>query len=121
MRKLLCSFAVLVVLLPVSLWASSRVNKKGFTVTDPVQVQNVTLLPGHYEVTWTQMGNNVPVTILKGHKTIATLPASVVPQSGPYNEGTLELRKESNGTEELTKIDFSKIAVILPPANPAAR
>jgi hypothetical protein len=88
-------------------------------VPDPVQLQNVTLLPGDYEVTWTQMGSNVPLTILKDNKAVATVQASMVKQKGPYNTGTLELTKEPNGAEELTRIDFSKVAVILPPANPA--
>ena len=119
MRKLVCSFALLA--LPMALWAAPKVNKKSFTVTDPVQVQNVTLSPGTYELTWTQMGSNVPVTILSHHKAIATVPASVVSQTGPYKRGTLELKKEPNGAEELMEIDFSKVAVILPPANPTVR
>ena len=124
MKKSAWVIALLTALIPVALWASSKTYKKSFTVTDPVQVQNVTLSPGDYQVTWTQMGNNVPVTILQHKKTIVTVAnASVVeqknPESGTYNvtrNGTLEMKKEPNGTEKLTKIDFSNVAVILTPA-----
>jgi len=115
-RKLVCSFAFFALLVPILSWAAPKENKKSFTIADPVQVQNVTLSPGNYEVTWTQMGDNVPVTILKGHKPIATITASVVNQTGPYKQGTLELQTQPNGAQELMKIDFSRVAVILPPA-----
>jgi len=112
--------ALLTALIPVALWASSKTYKKSFTVTDPVQVQNVMLSPGHYEVTWTQMGSNVPVTILQHKKPIVTVPnASVVEQKNPENGAYNETLKEPNGTEELTKIGFSDVAVILTPARAA--
>ena len=50
MRKLVCSFALLGLCIPVSLSASSKTWKNGFTVADPVQVQNVMLSPVRYEV-----------------------------------------------------------------------
>jgi hypothetical protein len=45
----------------------------------------------------------------------------VVEEKTPYNGGALVLRKQPNGTEELTEIEFSKVAVILPPVTPAIR
>ena len=124
MRGLLSSFAVLTLLVPVALWAAP--NKKNFTVSEPVQVQNVRLVPGNYQVSWTQTGNNVPVTILRRHKAIATVSGSVVEakgsnEIGPYRNGTLELTKTPNGREELTKIDYSKVAIVLPMTSQTAR
>jgi len=114
MYKSACLFALLALLIPASLLASTKAYKKSFKVTDPVQVQNVTLSPGHYEVTWMQTGSNVPVTILRDGKEIVTVPAaSVVMEKTPY-DGALDLTIEPNGAEELTKIEFSKLAVILP-------
>jgi hypothetical protein len=122
MWKWVCLSAFLALCIPISLSASTKTYKKGFTVVDPVQVQNVTLSPGHYEVTWMRMGSNVPVTILQHSKAIVTVPAaSVVEQKTPYDGGALMLTKEPNGAEELTKIEFSKVAVILPPASPTVR
>ena len=114
MKKSGCVVAVSALFMSMSLWASSKTYKKGFEVTEPVQVQNITLPPGHYEVAWTQVGQHVPVTILKNNKAIATVPrASVVEEKTPYSSA-LELTKEPNGTEELMRIDFSNVAVILP-------
>jgi hypothetical protein len=73
-------------------------------------------------VTWMQMGSNVPVTIRRNNKGIVTVPAaSVVKEKGLYSGGALVMTKEPNGTEELTEIEFSKVAVILPPVSPAVR
>jgi len=125
MHRAGCLLAILA-LVPLSLSASSKSNRKSFTLLEPVQVQNVTLSPGNYQVEWTQMGNNVPVTILQGKKTLITVPnASVVQQNNledTYNvttNGTLELAKAPNGMETLTKIHFSKVAVTLPSASVA--
>ena len=123
MRRLMCFFLLLAFYIPVSLSASPKTYKKGFRIDSPVEVQNVMLSPGHYEVTWTR-GNNVPVTILQHEKPIVAVPdASVVKQknleAGTYNvatEATLETSKGPTGTETLTKIDFSDLAVILKPA-----
>lgn len=129
MRKTVCFFALLVLLIPAAVWASPNKYKRSFTVNEPVQVENVTLSPGDYEVTWTQMGSNVPVTILRHNKAIVTVPgASVVeqknPESGTTNvstSGTLEVTQQPNGAKELTKIDFNNVAVILRPGNQASR
>jgi len=124
MRRLMCLFLLLAFYIPVSLSASPKTYKKGFRIDTPVEVQNVMLSPGHYEVAWTQMGNDVRVTILQHGKPIVAVPdASVVKQknleAGTYNvatEATLETSKGPTGTETLTKIDFSDLAVILKPA-----
>jgi len=125
MPRAVCLF-VLLALVPLGLSASSKSNKKSFTLFEPVQVKNVTLSPGDYQVRWTQMGNNVPVTILQGRKTVVTVPdASVVEQKNledTYNvttNGTLELTKAPNGMESLTKIHFSNVAVTLSPGSVA--
>jgi hypothetical protein len=74
MGKLVCLPALVALCIPVSLSASSKIHKKGFTVIDPVQVQNVTLSPGHYQVTWMRMGSNVPVTIFRHNNALVTVP-----------------------------------------------
>jgi hypothetical protein len=126
MRRAAGLFALLGLWVPLSLSASasSKANKKSFTVPEPVRVQNVTLPPGDYQVSWTQEGSNVPVAIRQGKKTIVTVAnASVEPQKNPensYNVGTngaLELTKRPDGTEVLTKIYFSNLAVTLPAAD----
>jgi hypothetical protein len=127
MRKLLCLFALLAFCVPLSLSASSRSSRKSFNVISPVEVQNVTLAPGRYEVTWTKMGDNVPVTILHGGKAVVTVAnASVVaqpnPEGGTFNvstAGALETAQGPNGVTMLTKLDFSDVAVILAPAGAA--
>jgi hypothetical protein len=121
-RRLACWCATLVLLVPVGLLAAPRTYKKSFRVTDPVQVQNVTLSPGRYQAEWSQMGNNVPVTILRHNKPVVTVPsASVVEEKNPNVGTALDLTKELNGAEELTKIEFSKLAVIIPEPGPVAR
>ena len=75
------------------------------------------------------MGRNVPVTILKNKKVVVTVAeASVVEQknqeSGAQNittNGLLETTRQPNGLEQLTKIDFHNVVVILPAASQASR
>jgi hypothetical protein len=125
MRRLMCLFVLLAFCVPASLSASTKTYKKGFKIDSPVEVQNVMLAPGHYEVTWTRMGNNVPVTILRDGNPIVTVAnASVVeqknPEGGTYNvntSGALETAKGPNGANMLTKIDFSNLAIVLAPGS----
>ncbi len=129
MRRSMCFAALLALLIPLAVWASPNTHKKSFTLTAPVQVENVTLSPGHYQVAWTQVGSNVPVTILRHNKTIVTVPgASVVEQENPERgaqnittNGLLETTQQPNGLQELTKIDFHNVAVILPARSQASR
>ncbi len=129
MRRSMCFAALLALLIPLAVWASPNTHKKSFTLTAPVQVENVTLSPGNYQVAWTQMGSNVPVAILRHKKTIVTVPgASVVeqknPESGAENVTThavLETAQQPNGLQELTKIDFHNVAVILPARSQTGR
>ncbi|HVP52117.1 MAG TPA: hypothetical protein VMT05_08420 [Terriglobales bacterium] len=116
MPKWVCLSALLALCIPVSLSASSKVHKKQFKITEPTQVRNVVLAPGHYEVTWTRMGTNVPVTIYRHKKIVVAVPdASVVEEETPYNTGALVTEKNLNGAQELKEIEFSKVAVMLPP------
>jgi len=102
MRRLMFLFVLLAFYIPVTLSASPKTYKKSFTIDSPVEVQNVMLSPGHYEVTWTRMGNNVPVTILRDGNPIVTVAnASVAeqnnPEGGTYNvstSGALETAKD---------------------------
>jgi hypothetical protein len=127
MRKSVCLVALLAFSIPVSLSASSKAHKKSFRIESTLQVQSVTLSPGNYELSWTTVGNNVPVTILHDGKPMVTVAnASVLrqanPESGTYNvatNGALETAQGPNGTVLLTKVDFRDIAVILTPASVA--
>ena len=115
MRKSISLIAAILLLLPVLALAAdkatttSKPETKSFTLNDSVQMGSVQLAPGDYKVSFNSTGNNVPVTILKGKKTVATLQANIVPAQN--NALGVGLQDNSSGKKELTEIELPNLTV----------
>ncbi len=112
MRKWLYLLPLVLLLTPEFLLATPKSYKKTLTLSDEVQLGNMNLAPGRYKVVWEQMGNKVPVSIVKNGKTIETVRAKVLSQKNPYNGTAVDMTRQVNGAPKLKEIEFSKVAVI---------
>lgn len=74
--KRLLSFAFVLALLPVSLFASSK--SETVTLWETVTVGSRQLTPGQYKVSWSGSGPKVQVTLAKDRKSSVTLDAKLV-------------------------------------------
>ena len=85
---------------------SFAITKKSLTVTNPIQIGQTVLKPGHYKIVWSGNGPQVPVKFERNNKTVATAQATVKHQQNPYNNA-LELGSQSGSkTQVLNQIDF---------------
>jgi len=85
--------------------ANAKSETKSFTLLENAQVGNVQLAPGDYKVSFNGNGDNVPVTIMKGHKTLATAQANIVQADNSINPG-VTVEKDSSGQPQLTAIQL---------------
>lgn len=102
---------VLTVLLGSSLLLSAtafagNTNKKSLHLTDSVTVEGKQLKPGTYTVEWNGTGPNVEVSIAKGNKTVATVPAHVVSVSAPYKQDGYTSLATKDGSASVTQFFF---------------
>jgi hypothetical protein len=81
----------------------------GFTLAEDAQVGNTQLKAGDYKAEWTGDGPSVQVQIMKGSKTVATVPAQVVPQKEAVANTDVILKPGDNGTKTVDQIDFAKL------------
>jgi hypothetical protein len=91
-------------LLAVSAMAAPS-NKGTLHLFDDVNVQGKQLTPGNYKVEWNGDGPEVQVNIVEGGKTIATVPARVVPVTLKNTQDGYTASSE-NGTRTLKEIFF---------------
>ena len=82
-------------------------NKGSLQVQDPVTVSGKQLPAGDYQLKWDGKGPNVELSILKGNKVVATVPARLVDinQSAPSDASVI--RKNADGSRTLSEIRFS--------------
>jgi len=82
-------------------------NKGSLQVQDPVTVSGKQLPAGDYQLKWDGKGSNVELSILKGNKVVATVPARLVDinQSAPSDASVI--RKNADGSRTLSEIRFS--------------
>lgn len=90
-------------LLATSVFAA---NKGSLQVYDSVTVNGKQISPGDYSVQWEGSGPDVQVSILKGHKLVATAPAHVVNSERSADRDSAILKTGSNGEKELAEIRF---------------
>jgi hypothetical protein len=84
---------------------------KHITIHDSVMIGAVTLKEGEYAVKWEGMGPEVTVTFEKNGDTVATAPARLVMAKNP-NRRSIETTTTSDSSRVLTKIAFSKEALV---------
>jgi hypothetical protein len=97
----------LALLLATSAFAANNVNKGSFEVFDPVTVSGHQLVPGQYNLTWDGTGSSVELMILSHGKLVATVPARLIELSQSEHNNATESRKNGDGSQSLTQIDFA--------------
>jgi hypothetical protein len=97
----------LALLLATSAFAANNVNKGSFEVFEPLTVSGHQLAPGQYKLTWDGTGSSVELMILSHGKLVATVPAQLVELSQAGQNNATESRKNDDGSQSLTQIDFA--------------
>jgi hypothetical protein len=97
----------LALLLATSIFAANNVNKGSFEVFEPVTVSGHQLTPGQYKLSWDGTGSSVELMILWRGKLLATVPAHVIELSQAGRDNATETRKNDDGSQSLTQIDFA--------------
>jgi hypothetical protein len=85
-------------------------DKNGGTLmlSSPVQVGSTTLEPGTYKVEWQDSGSTANVDILRGNKTVVTVPATVVSYTDRQDEAITHHPADDPQKQTLEEIDFAK-------------
>ena len=79
-------------------------NKGSLQVQDPVTVIGKQLPAGDYQLKWDGKGPNVELSILKGNKVVATVPARL---NQSASSDAAVVRKNEDGSRSLSEIRFS--------------
>ena len=82
-------------------------NKGSLQVQDPVTVSGKQLPAGDYQLKWDGKGPNVELSILKGNKVVATVPARLVDINQSASSDAAVVRKNEDGSRSLFEIRFS--------------
>ena len=82
-------------------------NKGSLQVQDPVTVIGKQLPAGDYQLKWDGKGPNVELSILKGNKVVATVPARLVDMNQSAASDASVIRKNADGSRSLSEIRFS--------------
>ena len=93
-------------LLAVSAVAGNTV-KKSFHVDESVTVAGTQLTPGDYKLEWSGPGPDVKVSILKGKRTVATVPAHIESQNAANLQGGYSLTPGKDGGQTVAEIFFA--------------
>ena len=81
-------------------------NKASMQVQSAVIINGATLKPGDYTVEWNGIGSNVELSITKGKKVLAKVPAHVVDLETASNSNATVIRRNDDGTNSLTGVRF---------------
>jgi hypothetical protein len=96
----------LALLLATSAFAVSK-NKGSFDISEPLTVSGHELEPGQYKVTWEGTGGEVQAMLLLQGKLVATVPAHLTDLNQPQSNNAVESRKNDDGRQSLTQVDFA--------------
>jgi len=99
--------ATLSLALTLSAFAAGDTHKSSFEISQPAQVNGTQIPAGEYTAKWEGSGPAVQVSIMKGSKVLATVPAQVVALSERANTTQAELVKNANGDAQLSTLKFS--------------
>ena len=97
----------LALLLATSAFAANKTSKGSFEISEPLTVSGHELKPGQYKVTWEGTGGDVQAMILSQGKLVATVPAHLTDLNQPERNDAVEARKNDDGTQSLTQVDFA--------------
>lgn len=85
---------------------AASTEKGSLHLYDRVEVQGQQLVPGDYKLEWNNEGPNVQVSITQGKKTVATVPAQLVPVAQKNPESGYVAKKAEDGQNALREIFF---------------
>jgi len=102
--------ALLVFALSFTSLAAAKRNSATVQITEPVTIASTQLQPGKYRLTWDGAGPNVQVSFLKGKKTVATVPATLLDQASRYS-GAVDTKMGSDNSRVLEEIQWKKMAL----------
>ena len=102
--------AVLVLTLSLTSLAAPKRNSATVRFTEPVTVASTQLQPGTYRLLWDGVGPNVQVSFLKGRKTVATVPATLLDEASRYS-GAVDTKMTSDNSRVLEEIKWKKMAL----------
>src|SRR5262245_49496676 len=102
--------ALLLFALSFTSFAAAKRNSATVRFTEPVTVASTQLQPGRYRLTWDGAGPDVQVSFLKGKKTVATVPATLVGEASPYS-GAIETKMSSDNSKVVEEIQWKKMAL----------
>jgi hypothetical protein len=108
--KYLSAAALALLLLPATTFAKDNKDKNEGTllISSPMQVGSTLLEPGNYKVEWQNSGSTANVDILRGNKTVATVPATVVSYTDRQDEAITHHPGDDPQKQILEEIDFAK-------------
>jgi hypothetical protein len=113
--------ATLALALTTSAFAASDSHKSNFEISADTQVNGTTLPAGDYTAKWEGSGPTVQVSIMRGRKVVATVPAQIVTLDRAASDTEAEYRNGSNGDRELTALRFGGKKVSLELGSESAR
>jgi hypothetical protein len=79
---------------------------KSMEINNAVTVNGTKLKPGDYRLQWNGTGPNVELSIMKGSKVVAKVPAHVVDLETPAANTATEVKTDGNGTPSVTAFRF---------------
>jgi len=102
-KGLLLSLALL---LATSMFAGTISTKGSLQVLDTVSLSGTQLAPGQYSVKWDGKGPNVEISIMQGHKVVATTSARIIDLSESASSDSLLTTKAADGSKSVSEIRF---------------
>jgi hypothetical protein len=97
----------LALLLATSAFAANKGNTGSFEVFEPLTVSGHQLAAGQYKLTWDGTGSSVELMILSQGKLVATVPGHLIELSQAERDNATVSRKNDDGSQSLTQIDFA--------------
>jgi len=97
----------LALLLATSAFAANKTSKGSFEISEPLTVSGHELQPGQYKVTWEGAGGDVQAMILSHGTLVATVPAHLTDLNQPERNDAIVSRKNDDGSQSLTQVDFA--------------
>lgn len=83
------------------------VTKAHLELQSPTSVNGAQLKAGDYKLQWDGAGPEVQVSIMKGKKVLATVPAKVVELKTPAQSNSAIISNNTDGTSSLAGVRFA--------------
>ncbi|PYX94612.1 MAG: hypothetical protein DMG71_11975 [Acidobacteria bacterium] len=94
--------------LALVLATSAFAGDKGvFQIQGPTVVSGQSLPAGEYQAKWRGSGSNVELSILKGKKVVATVPAHMLELKDSSSQDSAVVRKNDDGSRSLSELRFA--------------